>query len=230
VQLLVGPRPGAPPSSGMMWIMLGPPEVTVPIPLWVQGGPVPEALDGAERAPVCDEAVALRAYIRSHPEFPEAVNTFGLQRVAEALAPAETAVFRMVREMEASRPEGPGADEAGSLTDLACRMTLDASAGFWEGFYRPPAPTDPDSAAEMLPSLGRNRFLVRFPRGASRATVYTVGGTKAADLVAAPGESAAVYEPSGLPVGRYFIRFPSAPAAGASFVVVPSRAGRGSAR
>lgn len=221
VQIMVGPKPGADPAGGMMWTMLGPPEAAGPVPLWVQGGPVPELLNGPERARICDEAIALRAYVRAEPQYPEAANTFGLYRVLESLLPAESTVFSRVRRLEAERPNGPGAAEAGELTELACRLTLDAVDDFWDQFYSPKPGIEPDTGPSLLPVVSRNRLVIRLPEGSYRAIVYDALGRLTAELAGRPGDTRLYWKPTGLAAGRYFIRFPgySAPAAG--FVYVP---------
>ncbi|MEO0080815.1 MAG: carcinine hydrolase/isopenicillin-N N-acyltransferase family protein [candidate division WOR-3 bacterium] len=220
-EIMVGPKPGVSPASGMMYVMLGPPETSVPIPLWVNGGPVPEHLDGPERARLCDEAIALRAYTRSEPQYPDAVNTFSLCRVLSAVASAESIIFSRVRQLEAERPEGPGADEAAALTVLSCRLAIESVENFWEHFYSPKSDSAPAGRPNIVPAVSRGSVVISLPEGMHRVRVCDAAGRTVAELVGRSGDTQLVWKPDGLGAGRYFVRFPGAARRAVSFVYIP---------
>ncbi|MGQ9678503.1 MAG: carcinine hydrolase/isopenicillin-N N-acyltransferase family protein [bacterium] len=133
VEIMVGPAAGENPYTGMVWVLLGQPIATLPIPIWVAAETVPYYLDGAITSPICDESQKLVAYLHPLPEHPKAVNTFRLTRWLEFIAPVESAIFDLVSQYETNwRPNSPDRDEARTLTDSICRLVLTTYNNFWQ--------------------------------------------------------------------------------------------------
>ncbi len=133
VEIIVAPAPGASPASGMIWVLLGEPIASLPVPLWLSAETVPGAMDGKITAPLCDEAQKLTRYLYSDPNFPKAVNTFRLARWLEHIAPVESTIFATVREKEAQWGlSGPPPESARALTESICQLVLNTYQEFWK--------------------------------------------------------------------------------------------------
>jgi len=133
VEIMVGPKPGSSPNTGMMWVLLGSPLATLPIPLWVQGGMVPAELNGEYTAILCDEAKRLFNWLCPAPDFPKAVNSFRLARWLDYIAPVESAIFELVAENERSwGTSGPDDEAAAALTKMICQLVIQTYQDFWE--------------------------------------------------------------------------------------------------
>lgn len=133
VEIMVGPKPGAGPGTGMMWVLLGHPLATLPIPLWVSNGVIPPELKGGKTAMVCDEAKRLFKWLCADPDFPKGINTFRLARWLEFIAPRESAIFQLVAENERWWGDaGPDSGAGAELTEMVCQMVLKAYQEFWE--------------------------------------------------------------------------------------------------
>ncbi|MGC9111442.1 MAG: carcinine hydrolase/isopenicillin-N N-acyltransferase family protein [candidate division WOR-3 bacterium] len=133
VEIMVGPRPDASSNTGMMWVLLGSPLATLPIPLWVRGGMVPEELNGKNTAIICEEAKRLFNWLCPDPDFPKAVNTFRLVRWLEFIAPREDSIFRLVADSERLwGPAGPDAQSAAELTAAVCQQVIRTYQEFWQ--------------------------------------------------------------------------------------------------
>ncbi|UCG41973.1 MAG: hypothetical protein JSU73_08780, partial [candidate division WOR-3 bacterium] len=131
VEIMVGPKPGDPAGTAMMWIMLGTPFIALPVPMWVNGGTLPEDLDGDETSEICDRANDLRNYIFPDPDFPSALNTFSVHAALRFLAPTEANIFEMVREaQERWAGQKPDSAEAWNVTARACEQVIDAYDAF----------------------------------------------------------------------------------------------------
>lgn len=132
-EIMVGPAGGELPHTGMVWVLLGQPIATLPIPLWVAAETVPPYLDGNLTSPICDESQKLVAYLYPLPEHPRAVNTFRLARWLQFIAPVESTIFDLVFRYEINwRPHGPSRDEVRTLTDSICRLVLTTYNTFWQ--------------------------------------------------------------------------------------------------
>jgi hypothetical protein len=216
VEIMVGPKPGEPGGRAMMWVLLGSPEVSLPIPLWVRGGPVPEPLNGAEHARLCDEAIRLRDYVRPDPDRPEAVNTFRLAGLLERFAPVEARLFDMVDSAEAEWPlAGPTPEQATRLTGDACTIVLDAYLQFWDKLYREPYAPIPDTNPATRQTVSRDTVLVGLPASVRTGTarVFDAAGRQMAEFGIQRGQRAVAWRPLGLTSGNYFIVFPAGSAA-----------------
>lgn len=133
VEIMVGPAGDENPNTGMVWVLLGQPIATLPIPLWVAAETVPPYLDGNRTSPICDESQKLVAYLYPLPEHPKAVNTFRLARWLQFIAPVESTIFDFVSRYETNwRPNGPSRDEARTITDSICRLVLTTYNTFWQ--------------------------------------------------------------------------------------------------
>lgn len=207
VEIMVGPKPGDPPGTGMMWIMLGTPFVAMPVPMWVSGGTLPGALDGEETSEICDRAVDLRNYIFPDPAFPSAVNTFSVNAALGFLAPTEVNIFETVRRAQ-DRWAGqtPDSAEAWNVTASACERVIDAYDAFLGQFDWVVAGTEhaPDGRTTVV----RDQLVARMPRGVDRVRVHDVQGRLVAGLSLPPGSDLLTWDTSGLAAGSYFLVFP----------------------
>jgi len=211
-EIMVGPRPGARTGSGMMWMVLGPPEVSLPVPVWVQAGPVPELLNGPERALFCDEAIQLHGYVHSDPTYPAAANTFRLRELYDSFASVESAIFALVESSEARwGPTGPTPEQARSVTLQACDSVLAAYINFWDYVNREAQIHRPDGRYGTWQNVTRDTIVLRFPPDArpGSAQVFDALGRKVAEMNLTPGQTVVTWEPSGLRSGNYFVVFPS---------------------
>ncbi|MBM3313448.1 hypothetical protein FJY70_02510 [candidate division WOR-3 bacterium] len=224
VEVMVGTRPGEPAGRAMMWVLLGSPEVSLPVPLWVQAGPVPEPLDGAERARLCDEAIRLRDYVRPDLYRPEAINTFRLADLLDRFAAVEARLFDLVDSAEAVWPEGgPSPEQARTLTSDACQTVLDAYIQFWDHVHREPCSPLPDTFLPTRQNVSRDTVLFGTPAStrAGTAKVFDVSGRQVATFAVLGGPRTAAWCATGLPAGGYFVVFPaSATAPPARFTLV----------
>lgn len=214
VELMVGRRPGAGVGTTMMWVQLGSPEVSIPIPLWVAAGRVPDALNGPARAPLCDEAARVHDYIHSDPAHPNAVNSFAVAKVLRFFAPVESLIFSMVDSAEnAWSPGGPDPEQARDISERACALARDCYLRFWQMLEaeRPVRIPRPDT----VPAFARGEVAFRLPdalRG-SRLRVYDAGGRRIATITTRPDESVTRWRPSRIGAGSYFVIVENAPAA-----------------
>jgi hypothetical protein len=211
-EVMVGTRPGEPAGRTMMWVLLGSPEVSLPVPVWVQGGPVPEALDGPDHAPICDEAIRLRNYVRCDPVHPVADNTYRLADLLERFAPVEERLFSMVDSAEAGWPlAGPTPEQATTLTSDACTAVLDAYEQFWEYLRREPCAPTPDTTSTISQTVSRDTVLVGLPVSvrAGTASVFDAAGRLVATFGVQGGQQAVAWRPAGLTSGNYFVVFPA---------------------
>ena len=207
VEIMVGPGPGDPPGTGMMWIMLGTPFISVPVPMWVSGGTLPEALDGEETSEVCDRAIDLRSYIFPDPAFPSAVNTFSVSAALGFLAPTEANIFEMVGEAQVRwAGQTPDSAEAWNVTASACEQVIDAYDAFLAQFDWVVANSALTPAGRT--TVVRDQFAARMPRGVDRVRVHDVQGRLVAGLSLPPGSDLLTWDVSGLAAGGYFVVFP----------------------
>ncbi len=222
VEIMVGPKPSEPAGTGMMWAILGGPDVGLPVPLWVQGGPVPEPLNGPARSRICDEAKTLREFIFPSPEHPNAVNTFLMCGVGRLLAPAESAIFELTTQHEAEWGRtGPDSTQARVFSEEMCWKVLTAYGGFWAWFDRKRRTALPDSGWATVPTLTRNQLHIRLPPNSRRVQIVDVQGRTVATISSARG-AVIHWDAADLPVGGYFIRLPDQPAIRPSrFVRIP---------
>lgn len=207
VEVMVGPRPGEPAGTGMMWALAGGPEVTVPIPLWVAAGRTPGLLDGDSTSALCDSAIALRQANFPYEEWPRLVNTFSYVRVREALAPTESLVFALVQAETANwSPAGPTPEQAGALSDSCCALLLD-------GYRRLGEQSGPPSRPQGIrPTVVENVLLLRFPAGTGRGQVFDAAGRRVATVNGVPGGELH-WDVRELVPGGYVVRFPDRPEA-----------------
>jgi hypothetical protein len=211
VEVMVGARPGEPAGRTMMWVLLGAPEVSLPVPVWPQCGPLPLPLDGPDRALLCDEAMQLRNYVRCDPVHPSADNTFRLAELQEYLAPSEELLFDMVDSAEAEWPlTGPTQEQAFALTEAACTIVLDAYKGFWDLVNREPYVPMPDTAPVRWQTVSRDSAVVGLPASvtAGTARVFDASGRQVAAVRVTRGQRTIGLRPGGLASGSYFIVFP----------------------
>jgi hypothetical protein len=208
VEIVVGPRPGCPAGSGMMWVLIGAPDVSLPVPLWVAAGRVPDALNGPLRSALCDEAARVHAYIHSDPLFPEAVNTRALAKALRFFAPTESTVFALVDSAVSDWPgASPTPEQASSTSDTACALALAAYAGFWELVEsEKPVPVPP---GETIPAFARGEVSFWLPPdlGGAQLDIYDVAGRRVASVLTRPGETVTRWSPTNLRAGSYFVRF-----------------------
>ncbi|MCX6841042.1 MAG: hypothetical protein NTX53_01980 [candidate division WOR-3 bacterium] len=210
-EVMVGVRPGEPVGRTMMWVLLGSPEVSLPVPVWVQGGTLPEALDGPAHAPICDEAIRLRDYVRCDPDHPVADNTYRLADLLDRIAPAEEHLFGMVDSAEAGWPlTGPTPEQATALTSQACTIVLNAYLQFWEYLRREPYSPIPDTAPTIGPTVSRDTVPVGLPASvrAGTARVFDAAGRQVATFGVQSGQRMVTWQPTNLTSGNYFIVFP----------------------
>jgi hypothetical protein len=223
VEVMVGPRPGEPAGRAMMWILLGDPQVSLPIPAWVQTGPMPKPLDGDTASELCSEAIRLRNYVRSDPLHPEAVNTFLLVDLREKLAAAESGLFAMVDSAEAAWPlTGPTPEQANEITSRACLSALAAYAGFWARPERLPCAPVGDPRATITPTHTRGPILIQLgaPVRSGTAGVYRTDGRRAASFPVAGSQVVLRWNAAGLDLGSYFVVLPGNPTGPGRFTLV----------
>ncbi|MBM3314373.1 hypothetical protein FJY71_00830 [candidate division WOR-3 bacterium] len=208
LEVVVGRRPGCPAGSGMMWVLIGAPDVSLPVPLWVAAGTVPAALNGPLHAALCDEAARVHDYVHSDPEFPDAVNTRALTRVLRFFAPTESAVFALVDSAVSTWPGStPAPGQAIAVSESACALALAAYAGFWEMIEgEKPVPVPP---GETIPAFARGEVSFRLPPGLSgaRLDIYDVAGRRVAVVLTRRWETVTRWSPVNLRSGSYFVRF-----------------------
>jgi len=211
-EVMVGPSPGQPAGRTMMWVLLGEPEVTLPIPVWVQGGPVPAALGGDSKSELCNEAIRLRKLVHSDPDHQNAVNTLLLTDVLQKLAPAESSLFAMVDSAETAwAVTGPTPEQASTLTEQACFTALTAYAGFWAKPDRSPCTPTGDPKPVVSPSITRGPILVQVGDNVRTgiARVFNTAGRAVGSLNVTQGQTVVHWSASGLVPGRYFVVFPA---------------------
>ena len=212
VEIMVGPRPGWSAASSMMWVMLGPAEVSIPVPVWVQAGPMPELIDGTHQSILCDEALRLHDFIHSAPEFPGAVNTFRLKQLYDNFAATESLLLRCVDSCEAAwGPTGPTSEQARWVTSYAANLVLGAYVDFWDSMNRDGTVVIGDRGAGAWQNVSRDTVLFRLPPGTATGTVgiYDAGGRQVAAMAPQPGQSLIRWLPAGLRSGSYFAVFPA---------------------
>lgn len=208
VEVIVGPRPGAGPGTGMVWFLPGSPLTSLPIPAWVAAESVPAVLDGPDRAVLCDEAIRLRDHLHSYLGNATAINTRTLAVVLEYFAPVESAIFRLVDSCEAAWSDnGPTPLEAWGATSRCCSLALDAYQGVWDRLlwqrlarYSVPGP---EAAPTVVRGRSRVPLPVDFPAG--RTLVFDAAGRRVADLILAPGQGTLDWPPAQLGSGNYFM-------------------------
>jgi hypothetical protein len=198
----------------MMWILLGTPDVALPIPLWVQGGAPPEALNGTDGSEVCDEAIAVREFVRHDPYNENAVNTFRLARVLDILAPTESLIFRAVADSEAAWPQGPSPEQAANLTAWCTNVVLDAYLGLWDELNHQgwgiTIPHEPKY--KPGPNITRDTIHVSVPASGVSGVVRIcdITGRTLTSMPYGPGPSVVTWIPRDLPSGSYFAVYPAA--------------------
>ncbi|MFO7676060.1 MAG: hypothetical protein R6X12_07085 [bacterium] len=211
VEVMVGPRPGGPASDGMMWIMLGSPFASIALPLWVQGGPVPELLDGPGTARLCDEAQALDRHLRSAPGRPGLINTLSLRRALDFFAPLESLVFARVDSLEREcGPAGPDSAAAAALTGQYADELAGLYARFWRQFDWSARTNLAEQAASATATVARGVLSLPVPAGATRLVVYDAAG-RAALRAGVAGRSRIELNVGGLVPGGYHLVFDQAP-------------------
>ncbi len=183
VEVMVGPRPGTGPGTGMMWIMLGCPVAALPVPVWVVTAGLPEAVDGTARAELCDEAQRLFCWFYPDPDWPRAINTFRLSRWLEHIAPVESTIFALVAEKEREwGAAGPDPVAARSLTEAVCQLVINTYQRFWELVESDPT---------LVAPAGRENYVATIQRGdlniSGRAAIYDVAGRRLIEEEPTPG-------------------------------------------
>ncbi len=221
VQILVGNKPGQDPAGGMMFILLGPPETSLPIPLWVAAEEVPLALTGKERSRICDEAIALRGYVRSDPNYPTATNTFALYRLRQMLDPVAYSIFAQVHHYAETWAAGPSKEQARAISEAACRTYLALTESFWREL-RESSP-NPLGRSPYSTILVRDVLTVTLPAQAKRMQVYDALGSLRAELTLSEQDKYLRWSPRELTPGRYFLRFAGASEQSVSFIYAPLR-------
>jgi len=153
-EIMVGPQPGCSPRTTMMWILLGEPVATLPVPLWVQAGTPPEELDGDLTAKICDEAQQLCAWLYPEPEFPRAINTFRLARWLDYIAETESKLWALFERNESLFSEtGPDSATAARLTQECCNLLIDAYQHFWNSVEPERTPLELKTRPKTIPTL-----------------------------------------------------------------------------
>jgi hypothetical protein len=211
-EVMVGTWPGEPAGRTMMWVLLGSPEVSLPVPVWVQGGPLPEALDGADHALICDEAIRLRNWVRCDPVHPVTDNTYRLSGLLEDFTPVENRLFGMVDSAEAAWPlTGPSPEQASALTGRACTLVLDAYMQLWDHLYREPYIPITDTLPSVRETVSRDTVVVDLPASVQSGTarVFDAAGRLVAAFGIADGQRTLAWSSPGLKSGNYFMVFPA---------------------
>lgn len=206
VEIMVGRQLGCPVGSSMMWVLLGSPDVALPVPLWVAAGKVPTALDGPVRSAICDEAARVHSYIHSDPKHPAAVNTRALAHVQNFFAPVESTIFAIVESAATSwLDRSPLPEQASALSDTVCEMVLSAYVRFWETLEQEkPLPLWPGRVV----TAGRgSEVLFQLPKGFSirQLRIYDITGQQKARIAILPGQKIVRCDLSPLAGGTYFI-------------------------
>jgi hypothetical protein len=211
VQVIVGPRPGAAPGQAMMWILLGPAEVALPIPVWVIADSMPEPLNGPDHAALCDKALSVHECLHPDLSHINAVNTFRLSEMYDSFAPVQSAIFALVDSCESVwGPNGPDPAQACSVTTTACRMVMQAYRSFehythWGATPKAPGPSGPNPTAQ---SADRVAISPAVSSKAERAWVFDAAGRRVAQARIKPDGAVTTPTPIGLRSGAYFLVFP----------------------
>jgi hypothetical protein len=150
-EVVVGPLPGASVNSMKMWVMLGPGEVALPVPVWVCAESVPELLNGSRRAELCDKALSIHECLHDWPGHSYAINSFRLAEMYDSFAPVESTVFAVVESCESAwGPAGPDPAQACSVTAVVSRMVMGTYRTFehythWGPVPKPEKPGSSDT-------------------------------------------------------------------------------------
>ena len=163
--VIVGPRPGGAGTTGMMWVLLGSPIATIPVPVWVNGRATPAPLNGPVRAPICDEAGLVHKYLCSDPDHPTAINTFRLAELLARFARTETTIFSLVARQESLwGTSGPDSTQAFQTTTAACNLTLAAYRDYWDFVVADSHVSFPDTAVRLKPTITRHHLELSWPK------------------------------------------------------------------
>jgi len=209
VQVIAGPRPGASLGQAMMWILLGPAEVALPIPVWVIADSMPEPLNGPDHSTLCDKALSVHECLHPDPRCINAVNTYRLSEMYDTFAPVQSAIFALVDSCESVWGlNGPDPAQACSVTTTACHMVMHAYRRFeyythWGPTPEAPGPSGPNPTAQ---SAGRVVLDPAASSRAERAWVFDAAGRRVAQTRIKPDGT--LSPPIGLRSGAYFLVFP----------------------
>jgi len=214
--VVVGARPGEPASTAMMWVMLGPTEASIPVPVWAAAESMPVLLNGPEHSILCDEALAINGCLHAPPSCPGGLNTFRLAEMYDSFASTEAAVFELVADQRATQGRfGPSPRETEDLTRLAARMVEKAYVAFWRyirwneaaASRRELGEARPDGSAAtagQVPLSGSRRAPTRVYDITGREVAAAYCGSAEVPLGASPGQKPGVYfsvpEPGSAPV------------------------------
>ena len=175
VEIMVGPEPNKSLNTSMIWVLLGAPIATLPIPLWIKAGKIPKELDGHLSASICDEAQRLRDFLYPLSEFPNAINTFRLAQWLDHIAPVESTIFDLVARHESIwGSSGPDSTSAAGLTEEICTLVLRTYQDFYSKIEPERATVNP-FAQKSCPAT----ILYSSLDLPGNARVYDVSGRKA---------------------------------------------------
>ncbi|MGQ9708393.1 MAG: carcinine hydrolase/isopenicillin-N N-acyltransferase family protein [bacterium] len=180
--IMVGPKPGSTPKTAMMWVLLGEPVATLPVPLWVQGGAVPGELDGHLTAAICDEAQKIAAWLYPDPQFPRAINTFRLTTWLDYIVPVESTIQTLVARTETIyREAGPDPETAARLTRQTCALIIDTYKQFYETIQPEPPLLYHEATPNTIPTIQNsshklpNTLIIFDPTGRKVTTPVSSG-------------------------------------------------------
>jgi hypothetical protein len=231
---ILGVMPGEDPVYSTFYAVLGPPIVTIPLPLWVAAGQTPPEADGAGTSPLCDAASLRNLSLYDYPAGGTLLNTHRLigPTGENWLGRAEEIEKWIFRETDAhlARWHANGLDQAEMMAFE--RITAQDGYNCFMGGTRG------RRAQPLLLSAGPNPTsgpaLIRLAGAASGELVrsleiYDVAGRRVARLAAAGGSALEEgirwngFDDRGVPVpsGVYFVHAPELPGSpGASLVVL----------
>ena len=203
VQVIVGPQPGGSQRQAVLWTMLGPGEVALPIPVWVVAESMPELLNGPSRSALCDKALSIHECLHPDQGHIRAINSFRLAEMYDSFAPVESAIFAMVESCESVWGlAGPDPAQACSVTAAACRMVMKAYLRFEHYTHWSAAPTEP-APSDSDPQIMAGGSPVSAAPASIRVPVFDALGRRVAYAVVALDKPAE--PPAGLRSGTYFM-------------------------
>ncbi len=229
---VVGVLPGEDRRLSTFWAVLGPPIVTIPLPVWVSAGRTPPCMDGSVTSPLCDAAKERNAGLYDYGSNGSLLNTTqlagpGPNWLGRAEEIEEWIFDSTERHLERWRSAGVDPVEMGVLER---QIAADGYACYIGG--APARQAQPVLLA--TPNPMRESTVIRMPdlaraSGPTFIEVFNVAGRRIARLASSGAPAAGRGEilwdgrdERGLPIssGVYFLRAPEIPGMPQARIVV----------
>jgi hypothetical protein len=207
---ITGRRPGEPVGLSTMWTILGQPLVGVPVPLWVGARSVPREMYDHPTAALTDITLSLRAAAYHDPDYPEALDSYPLADIADALATVKQDIAATtVPAMREWNLVPPDSAELARFQQEKATQALSAEMAC----YTRQSPIEQTSTGisilQVAGGLKTGLVDVTFPGDPRNRSlsVYSAAGRRLVrfDLTAYPhsGNCSIRWQPAGLPSGLY---------------------------